>query len=628
MESLNKEQTEEPSTMSQPLGLLDVLQDDDSLRSALLRTPASDHAKLRQTCSRIREIMDSPVFAQERSEHGFAEVSVSLVLPQDDVDLAGDDFDSEQYNDLGSIGEYGETSSEATIFVDGNKAGTISMKLLPLDSQENFHEVGDSISDELQEIATLFFTPRGNPTRVRSIKQAYQELYQEFLAQEPRRDNVFLYITTFELKAPYRTTSSNIGALALRHLLKTVLNLRWTLAMYIPYGRTHMTKEEMDLKYDVRLSPQQPPTDEYMNIFQTKTIQDMRQFLRAGFAQVKETVLNTDCYHVFCVPSFLEEEILSHDQELAIPIKTRPKPPPKLSENAQALLAFMVSSCSSRHGHSQTIMSWRVPALEHPLMRSAALSITTMQEQVQESRQVFESILPSVRATQPALREQLDSAAAMVEESHQTLKQGFQNIAHLQIEEVKQKLEELDTNVCSKVTQRVEEFGYGIILQSNSIHACASNLEGSYIEMLMGFLPSDQKTQAINGFDQKNGVTPLMLAAAKIVDNTRDTQLQTCRLLLNLGANNDIVDASGMTALGRFRDSQRSSNDFINSMMPSRAGREQDAKEQHNQQMEALLMPSSGPTEADDTILEDDPPDSEDDGVWDDFDDDADDADY
>jgi len=608
----------------------------------LLRTPASDHAKLRQTCSRIREIIDSPLFAQERSEDGFAEVSVSLVLPQhddDDNDNGDDDFDSEQYNDLGYIGEYGETSSEATILVDGNKAGTISMQLLPLDSQYNFHEVGDSISDELQEITTLFFTPRGTPTRVHSIKQAYQE----FLAQDQQyRDNCFLYITTFELKAPYRTTSSNIGALALRYLLKTVLNLRWTLAMYIPYGRTLMTKEEMDLKYDVELPPRQPPTDEYMNIFRTKTIQDMRQFLRAGFAQVKETVLNTDCYHVFCVPSFLEEELLSHDEALAIPIKTRPKPPPKLSENAQALLAFMVSSCSSRRGYSETIMSWQVPALEHPLMRSGALSITAMQEQAQESRQQaqysrqqFESLGPSVMATEPALREQLDIAEALVEksqalveESRQTLQQGFQNIARLQIEEVEQKLQEFDTNVRSKVTQRVEEFGHGIILQSNSIHACASNLEGSYVEMLMGFLPSDQKTQAMNGFDQHIGVTPLMLAASKIVDNTRDKQLQTCRLLLNLDANKDIVDASGMTALGRFRDSQRSSNDFCISMMPSRAGRDQDANEQHNQQMEALLMPSSGPTEADDTILEDDdPPDNEDDAVWDDFDDDDDDAD-
>jgi hypothetical protein len=79
-----KKRTEEASTMAQPLGLLDVLQDDDSLRSALLGTPASDHVTLRQTCSRIREIIDSPIFAQERSEQGFAEVSVSLVSSWED----------------------------------------------------------------------------------------------------------------------------------------------------------------------------------------------------------------------------------------------------------------------------------------------------------------------------------------------------------------------------------------------------------------------------------------------------------------------------------------------------------------------------------------------------------------
>jgi hypothetical protein len=194
------------------------------------------------------------------------------------------------------------------------------------------------------------------------------------------------------------------------------------------------------------------------------------------------------------------------------------------------------------------------------------------------------------------------------------------------IDTLEQELEEFDTTVRSKVTQSVEQFGYDIIVQSNIIQACASNLECSYIEMLMGVLPPDQKVQAINEFDQK-GVTPLMLAAGKTVD-ARDKQLQTCRLLLNLDANKDIVDASGMTALGRFRDSTRTNNDFINCLMPAFAEEEQDATEDHNDQMEVLLTPSNGPTEEDDAILEDEPPDSsEDDGLWDDMDEDDDDDD-
>ena len=47
------------------LGLLETLADDDSLRSVLLRCPASDLVQLHKTCHRIRDIIDSPIFAKE-----------------------------------------------------------------------------------------------------------------------------------------------------------------------------------------------------------------------------------------------------------------------------------------------------------------------------------------------------------------------------------------------------------------------------------------------------------------------------------------------------------------------------------------------------------------------------------
>jgi hypothetical protein len=329
-----------------PTCLFDVLMDDDALRSALLPTSAADHIELRKTCRRIRELVDGDVFAQERCEGGFAEISVALVDPFEMYGGASrDDLEFQKYyNDLGAIGEYGDTRALAKNLVDGREAGDIDMQLLLMNSGYNMHEIGGAISAELQGMTSVFFTPRGRPrTRVKSVRQ---EAYESFvvLAEGNALDEGFLYISELKLKPPYRSTSTAC-ARALRSLLEEPrLSDQWTLAMYIPFGIHHMTEEEMDKKYDEdeTMDPhaffhRKKLSQEYVDILEAKTLVDMRYFLRAGFQQVPETIIRRcDSYYVFCFPAFLKPEMIPAEQALSMEIITAPKAHPELSRGLKS----------------------------------------------------------------------------------------------------------------------------------------------------------------------------------------------------------------------------------------------------------------------------------------------------
>jgi hypothetical protein len=49
---------------------------EDSLRSVLVRVPFADHGTMRALCSRIRDLLRSPAFREERLESGCAEHAV------------------------------------------------------------------------------------------------------------------------------------------------------------------------------------------------------------------------------------------------------------------------------------------------------------------------------------------------------------------------------------------------------------------------------------------------------------------------------------------------------------------------------------------------------------------------
>jgi acetoin utilization deacetylase AcuC-like enzyme len=99
-------------------------------------------------------------------------------------------------------------------------------------------------------------------------------------------------------------------------------------------------------------------------------------------------------------------------------------------------------------------------------------------------------------------------------------------------------------------------------MDRRAIHACACfNLHSSWIDMLLEFLPSEQKKQrAPVNLPDGSGQAPLMMAAAKLDHSER--RYQTCVVLLDLGADKSIVDPFGHTALGKFREGQRAIRDM------------------------------------------------------------------
>ena len=135
-----------------------------------------------------------------------------------------------------------------------------------------------------------------------------------------------------------------------------------------------------------------------------------------------------------------------------------------------------------------------------------------------------------------------------------------------------------------------------IVAESFAFHSCSFNLEPEFIEILIGCVPKSERMAALNLADSV-GCTPLMLAVkAECSDSEhkRNMQLRTCQMLLNYGADRDIQDLDGRTALGVFRYSMRDIKDFLKI-------RDLDVRHDaiHVREMESLLMPSSGTTIAD-----------------------------
>jgi len=132
------------------------------------------------------------------------------------------------------------------------------------------------------------------------------------------------------------------------------------------------------------------------------------------------------------------------------------------------------------------------------------------------------------------------------------------------------------------------------------------------VELLLSFVPSDQKQGVVNALDG-SGRTPLMEAASipdsasGLVDEIRP---QLCRLLIDSGANLCMRNAYGMTALGLFREKRRAYIDtsrlFDNDDNGGLRGRKTIARALT---IERMLMPAAGPTAADDHFVVHEPAD-------------------
>jgi len=142
--------------------------------------------------------------------------------------------------------------------------------------------------------------------------------------------------------------------------------------------------------------------------------------------------------------------------------------------------------------------------------------------------------------------------------------------------------------IMARVMQLVREGAD--INRSNALHVCAAN------GMTPLFDPLVHQGALVNAKDEQN-MTPLMLAARHAPGNTTKFNptppIGGIRALLGLGANKDITDGVGRTALGHFYDTVRGYSDMAECFGSSRA------KEPLDPTIEGLLLPSGGPTEAD-----------------------------
>jgi hypothetical protein len=571
----------------------------------------------------------------ERSRTEWAEVQT--IRPDTDV-----------YEDQ----EYGYVETGRTVVVDGKKAGAVSITLVPRRNTSIFHEICDAASDELREMGCLFCDTRGRP-RLASVKEAMKNNDTK---------GWFLYINTFELEPDYRT-STWVGAMALRSLLTDRhLATSWSLAAYIPTGTTHFSQEE-STKHDivnrkrrrsargrnrslVRDPAEIQDEEEGVRHLNELKKQDMRQFLRAGFHQAKETVFDGGWYHVFCVPTFLENPIMSHEEALSIEIAEKKPPVKKPTGISQELLQFMISSCSKRRELTASLRGLTKPLRERyefretfegldqqrsemqQLIQACDASEERRRRAIEERDAAFALIAEPTGDLDQQTREQFDSVDSVLAEGHPDNRQmrDLRNLAEQvlngmqemeekiqrEVTATKEKFEkgvkELDSQVRAGISRYVTDEEGTVVMQSNALHACACNLEPSYVEMLLERVPDSRKVQAINSFDP-NGYTPLMTAAASSHFEDPEDRYQMCENLIHLNANKNLTGDGGRTALGHFRHTEQSLIDFSDAMsLPLRGPGEIEM----SRRMETLLMPLMGPTPADAAEV-DDPPSSEDD---------------
>jgi hypothetical protein len=612
--------------------LLTIL-DEDSLRQVLLRTCASDHFALQCTCRQLSSVLNSGPFRKERVESEWAEVKAALLEVSRSDD---DDSDSEIYGaPSGSV-----LQREFRVQVDGRQAGSGNVTLVSR-STNYFHEICDNISTDLQSVGCLLFDTRGRP-RVASFKKA--------IDSQPDNHKGLLYINDFKWDpVDYYRENSWLSATAIRLLLlrDTCLRNNWSVAIYIPDRESHLTDEDRQTSRDiqsmnragVRLGSvlhdvtgdswqeclkndeEQQKRDDWEKRCLYLAERDMKPFLRAGFRQVKETALKTIYYQVFAVPAFLESPIILSEETIATEMIKRPRPTKGVNKK---FLDFIRDACSSRRRLNDTLQN--APPSEEQVNRFTDLLIMS-------NSRMWETVRPNgtvdkARAAVESLREQLmimndcDPLYQVVQEHIQTstdlvhemertsveMRANVEETVRLQLQlqastvtaETEVELAALTSKIRTGTKRFVDEAGASL-KDSHVAHACAGNHDVETLDLLLEFAPQSERPEILDHLDH-SGLTPLIVAAGVSLSSPEKRYRMLVKLI-NLGADKNIVDASGETALGSYRERRRSVGDFHNVYHLSVASSETQMGPEFHARFESLLRPSGGPTRADDAYL-------------------------
>ena len=96
----------------------------------------------------------------------------------------------------------------------------------------------DAIEDALQGLSVNLFNDSGKP-RVACLKEALAS------CEASRRNKPFLYIKDMALPSEYRSLDATVPPKVLRSLLlDTVLKDRYSMAFYVPYGKTQYLEDD------------------------------------------------------------------------------------------------------------------------------------------------------------------------------------------------------------------------------------------------------------------------------------------------------------------------------------------------------------------------------------------------
>ena len=152
-----------------------------------------------------------------------------------------------------------------------------------------------------------------------------------------------------------------------------------------------------------------------------------------------------------------------------------------------------------------------------------------------------------------------------------------------------------------------------IIMKSNAVHACTFYMCRPYVQLLLDLLPSkDDRFDALNSSFDEHGSTPLMVLASTPSSSMIDPDRLDFYnyLIADCGADTNVTNKKdGLTAFGKFRETQRSAQDFEltfnlgGSAFGSSSSNNNDSKTIATA-LERMLMPTNGLSEADQTLKE------------------------
>ncbi|KAL9179704.1 hypothetical protein ACHAXT_008994 [Thalassiosira profunda] len=606
----------------------------DALISVLCRCPAADHPALWRTCRSVRAALDSDAYKSERAL-GWAEVETRLIpgselYDRDHPDGPSDVSDAEDGEDLEekrrrrreedlreyycALGSrdpdnYEVVDCKHEVKVDGVVAGEVSTVLVPRESGDGmFHEATDAHSDELHEVGWTLCDAYGQ-LKVKSIRDAdFRRLWHPHLPSA--NEGGFLYVRSVRVDAAYRSGDcSEVVAGAIQGALMD-LEDKWTLATAICDYNVYLTREEARLNRQLIDAEDNGETNGAGRSEEEERLRrrqkvcnllDARTYLRVGFKQIPEVVgTERDApVWLFALPNFWEEDMLTEAEAADIPLKMPPELPPEPQGVDQELRTLVANAgYSVRHSMDELKASEHTSA---EYIRQLRIDYREKEEQLAGMSNLLEGARPehipldaweSLPAKLPEYRNELDSLQTLRDEEVQRQRDSEPWLRRKQ-EEINEKKNATMVEARALVNERGAS-----VRKSFALHSASRERIAEFFDSLLDLVPPRERELAIAELDC-NGCSPLHCAVTGSPELfNKEEYIAFARRLLNSGADPDVRDINGRTALGRYRTSMSSRLDFCRVYDPCPEEGPLAWRAYHNQ-MEDILRPTRGETEAD-----------------------------